>query len=82
MNISTSPFDLPISERETQILELIANEYTTKEIACMLYVSPHTIDSHKKNLMNKLDVRNAAGMIRKGFELGILQIQNRSALSI
>jgi len=47
-------------------------EYTTKQIAHTLYLSPHTIDTHKKNLKLKLDVKNAAGMVRRGFEIGIL----------
>lgn len=61
-----------ISSRERQVLKLIANELTTKEIADQLYISCHTALSHRKNIMNKLDVKNTAGMIRRGFELGIL----------
>jgi ATP-dependent transcriptional regulator len=68
-----------ISQREQQVLHLVAHEYTTHEIASHLYLSSHTIDTHKKNLKIKLDVRNAAGMIRRGFELGLLQV-NYSAL--
>lgn len=62
-----------ITKREHEVLTLVAYEYTTKEIANHLYLSEHTIDSHKKNLKIKLDVRNAAGMVRKGFEIGLLQ---------
>jgi len=61
-----------ISNREMEVLRLIAYEHTSKEIASRLYLSWHTVESHKKNLKDKLDVRNTAGMVRRGFELGIL----------
>ena len=63
-----------ISSRERQILHLISEEFTTKEIAAQLYISKHTADSHRKNLMDKLCVKNAAGLVRRGFELRILNI--------
>jgi len=65
---------LPIlSEREKQVLKLIAYEYTTKEISQKLFVSPHTIDSHRKKLMEKWGVKNSAGLVRVGFQSGILK---------
>ena len=63
-----------MSKREREVLQLMANELTTKEITDTLFLSTHTIDAHKKNIKLKLDVRNVAGMIRKGFEIGILTI--------
>ena len=63
-----------ISNREKEILFLIAHELTAKEIASLLFISTHTVDSHRKNLMEKLKVRNSAGMVRRGFESGLLQI--------
>ncbi len=62
-----------ITRREQEVLKLIAYEYTTREIAKHLYLSAHTVDTHKKNIKLKLDVRNSAGMVRKGFEIGLLQ---------
>lgn len=61
-----------ISKREIEVLELIAFECTSKEIAEKLYISTNTVNTHKKNLRIKLDVKNIAGMVRKGFELGFL----------
>lgn len=61
-----------ISKREIEVLELIAFECTSKEIAEKLYISTNTVNTHKKNLRLKLDVKNIAGMVRKGFELGFL----------
>lgn len=63
-----------ISEREKEVLELVAYENTIKEVASKLYVSEHTVISHRKNLMSKLQVKNTAGMIRRGFELGFLTL--------
>lgn len=63
-----------ISNREQQVLKLIAFENTSKEIAAQLYISNHTAYSHRKNLMEKLNVRNTAGLVRRGFELGLLTL--------
>ena len=63
-----------ISPREKEVLGLIAEEYTTKEIASRLYISYETANSHRKNLRIKLDARNAAGLIRKAFEKGLMQL--------
>lgn len=63
-----------ISTREREILELISYEYRTKEIAKELFLSMHTVQTHRKNLLEKMDVKNTAGLMRKGFELGYLQM--------
>ncbi len=62
----------PITAREREVLHLIAYEYTAKQIAHKLYISPHTVITHRKNLYEKLGVRNTAGMIRAAFETGLL----------
>ncbi|MCB0689891.1 MAG: helix-turn-helix transcriptional regulator [Saprospiraceae bacterium] len=67
-----------ISEREKEVLRLVAYEYSSKEIAQELYISTNTVNTHKKNLRSKLDVKNLAGMVRKGFELGILELELRA----
>lgn len=61
-----------ISPRELEILKLVAYENTITEMATKLFISKHTVISHRKNLMVKMEVKNAAGMVRKGFELGLL----------
>jgi len=61
-----------ISKREQEVLRLIALEYSSKEIAERLFVSASTITSHRKSLMQKLMVKNVAGLIRAGFQCGIL----------
>ena len=65
---------ISISTREKEVLHLIAYEYTAKEIASKLYISRHTVNDHRKNLLAKLNVRNTAGMVRVAFETGIFQL--------
>ena len=63
-----------ITSRERKVLHLIAYEHSSKEIASRLYVSYETVNSHRKNIMTKLQVRNTAGMIRAAFEREILPV--------
>lgn len=64
-----------ISEREKQILFLIAYENTNDQIAEKLYISFETVRTHRRNLLEKLSVRNTAGLVRKSFELGLLPLE-------
>lgn len=66
----------PLSGRETEVLQLILNEMTTSEMAAELFLSNETIRTHRKNLMNKLNAKNVAGMVRKAFETGLVQLSN------
>ncbi|MCG8331519.1 MAG: response regulator transcription factor [Chitinophagales bacterium] len=61
-----------ISRREKQILNLIVWEKTTQEIADELFISFSTVETHRKNLLHKLDVRNTAGLVRVALENGLL----------
>lgn len=63
-----------ISKREEEVLQLIAEENTASEIAGKLYISMATVNTHRKNLCLKLKARNTAGLIRRAFEHGILQL--------
>ena len=65
-----------LSKQELQILNLIAFEHTAKGIAKKLSISENTARSHRKILLKKLDVRNVAGLMRRSFELGLLDINN------
>jgi DNA-binding NarL/FixJ family response regulator len=62
-----------LSPREKDIIQLIAQEYTTEQIAEKLFISKNTIDTHRKNIFYKLDVKNIAGLVKKAFYLGILR---------
>jgi DNA-binding NarL/FixJ family response regulator len=52
-----------LSERESEIIVLIAEGYTNAQIAEMLFLSNHTVGTHRKNIMSKLGVRNTAGIV-------------------
>ncbi len=52
-----------LSERESEIIVLIAEGYTNSQIADMLFLSNHTVGTHRKNIMAKLGVRNTAGIV-------------------
>lgn len=52
-----------LSEREQQVLQLICEEYTTKEIADQLSLSPKTVENHRTRIMDKTGVRNTAGLV-------------------
>jgi len=62
------------SQREIEILQLIAFEYTSKEIADRLFISRETVNTHRKNLMCKLRVKNVAGLMRKAYEVRLLSL--------
>ena len=64
--------DSKLTKRELQILGLIASEFTNDEIALHLELSKRTIDSHRQNMINKLDVKNTAGLIKYAFKIGII----------
>lgn len=64
--------DCCLSPRERQILRLIANGETSKEIAAALRLSVATVDTHRRNAMAKIGARNAADLIRYGHEHGLL----------
>ncbi len=56
-----------LTKREKEVLNLIVEEYTTKEIAQELFVSDCTIETHRLNLISKLGVKNTAGLVREAF---------------
>src|SRR5687768_397039 len=65
----SSKNELPeLSSREKEILELIAEGYTNPQIAGKLFLSPFTVDSHRKNLLAKLNVKNTATLIKLAVE--------------
>lgn len=55
---------LSLSSREKEILRLISKEYTTNEIAKELFIGKATVDSHRKNLLKKLNVKSAIGLAK------------------
>jgi DNA-binding NarL/FixJ family response regulator len=62
---------LPLSEREREVLALIASGATNREIAERLYLSPHTVKEHASSLYRKLGVKNRAEAARRAERLGL-----------
>ena len=61
-----------LTPREREILQLIAEEQTTKEIAARLHLSEHTVETHRRQLMKRLGVRGVAGLVRSAVRLGLV----------
>ncbi|QQR98501.1 MAG: response regulator transcription factor [Sphingobacteriales bacterium] len=60
-----------ISYSEQKILKYLYHDLTTKEIADLLHVSVYTINTHRQNLIKKLEVKSSHGLVRKAIELGL-----------
>lgn len=65
--------EIGLTRREKEVVKLVADGFTSNEIAKYLVVSPRTVDTHRANLMKKLDVKNSAELVSKIRELEILK---------
>jgi two-component system, NarL family, response regulator NreC len=63
----------PLSAREREVLQLIAEGKTTKEVAVVLGISTSTAESHRTNIMEKLDIHETAGLVRYAIRHGLIQ---------
>lgn len=61
-----------LTRREIEVLSLIADGLTNTEIAEQLFISINTVDSHRKNLLAKFEVKNVAAMVKKAINLSII----------
>lgn len=67
------PSEIPVvTRREKEVLLLIADGLTNAEIAKQLFLSTTTVDTHRKNLLAKFDVKNTASLIKKAAQLQLL----------
>ncbi len=64
--------DIPISPREIEVLKLIAQEYSNPEIARKLFISIRTVDTHRRNLLEKLGAKNTAGLVKFAIRKGLV----------
>ena len=69
---ASSPSGPALTARQQQILKLITDGYTSREIAKQLKISLQTVEVHRFNLMRRLDVRNVAQLIRQALLLRYL----------
>ena len=66
-----------ITIREFEILKFVAEEFSNKEIADILFISPRTVETHKRNLIQKLKVKNTVGLVKYYLEVS----KNRTTIS-
>jgi DNA-binding NarL/FixJ family response regulator len=63
----------PLSPREREVLQLIAEGKTTKEVAAVLFISFKTVESHRQRIMSKLDLHEIASLVRYAIRSGLIQ---------
>ena len=73
-NMEKSTYLVELTEREIDVLKLIVQEFTTAEIAEKLFISTHTVETHRKNLISKLNVRNIAGLVKYAMQNGLVEL--------
>lgn len=61
-----------LTNREREILQLIAEGYKSREIAESLYISPKTVENHRANIMRKLEIHDTAGLVRYAVRIGLV----------
>jgi DNA-binding NarL/FixJ family response regulator len=66
------PSNVHLTRREKEILKLIVNELTNHEIADKLFISPRTVETHRRNLIQKLGVKNTIGLIKFALNSGLI----------
>jgi DNA-binding NarL/FixJ family response regulator len=71
--LKTNPAEnIILTRRETEVLKLIADGLTNSEIAKKLFISSTTVDTHRKNLLAKFDVKNTALLIRMAVQMELI----------
>ena len=63
----------PLTSRERQVLQLISEGKSTKDVACLLGISAKTAESHRARLMRKLDIHETASLVRYAIRRGMIQ---------
>lgn len=69
---TSMPEPVHITDRELEVLQMIVKEHTNQEIAEKLYISPRTVDAHRRNLLQKTGARNTAGLVKYAFQQGLV----------
>lgn len=67
-----------LTDREREILQLVAESHSTKEIAGKLGISVKTVDNHRTNLMRKLNLHDVASLTRYALDIGLIEPRNLS----
>ncbi len=69
-----NPESKSLSEREKEIIRLFSDGLSFKEIGERLFISPRTVESHKNNILEKLELRNTIELVKYAFKSGIISI--------
>jgi DNA-binding NarL/FixJ family response regulator len=64
--------EIKITKREMEVLKCIAQEQTTNEISEKLFISTYTVETHRKNLLSKLQAKNTAGLVKYAIKIGLV----------
>jgi DNA-binding NarL/FixJ family response regulator len=64
-----------LTQREMEVLQMIAMEMTNEEIAGKLFVAKRTVDTHRQNLINKLQVKNTAGLVKVAMKMNLVEVK-------
>ena len=64
-----------LTPRQREVLQLIAEGYTTRAIADTLKISVKTVETHRAQLMDRLGIRDVAGLVRYAIQVGLLQLE-------
>lgn len=72
LGTKASRYDIPLTKREKEILELISEGLSNKEIADQLCISLRTVETHRFNIVQKLDVKNTAALIKEATRRGLI----------
>jgi DNA-binding NarL/FixJ family response regulator len=72
---------VPLSEltpRQQEVLKLIAEGHSTKDIARALNISGKTVETHRAQLMDRLDIHDIASLVRYAIKVGLVSIEQRA----
>ena len=65
-----------LTARQTQVLRLIAEGKTTKQVALELNISVKTVETHRMRLMNRLEIHDIAGLVRFAISVGLVRLED------
>jgi len=74
VNTGSTSFQTNLTGRELDIIRLISLEYSGKEIGEELFISQHTVETHRKNLMKKLEVKSSVGLVKYAIKHNLVNI--------
>lgn len=75
-SVETPSEPTSLTSRETEILKLIANGHSTQVIADSLFLSPHTVQTHRKSIIKKLNIKSPTEFVIYAMDLGLLKLRS------